>query len=145
MTLLFTTINQTYLKIVLQKNPSYLTLTELGRGHNINNWTSRGIMKLLLWVEVCIKHVRKTNTVNSDCIKRRLPQSQFKPAGAARPEARAELRTYVKVNTGFRTYFRGKIHGSGSRLCQDQIWGVLRLSFLQQYITNTHSYHKTML
>lgn len=48
MTLLFTIINQTYLKIILQKNPSYLTLTELGRGHNINNWTSRGVMKLLL-------------------------------------------------------------------------------------------------
>lgn len=36
MTLRFTIINQTYLKIILQKNPSYLTLTELGRGHNIN-------------------------------------------------------------------------------------------------------------
>lgn len=58
----------------------------------------------------CIKHVRKTNTVNSDCIKRRLPQSQFKPAshGVRQAEARAALRTYVQVNTVFRTYFRGK-------------------------------------
>lgn len=64
----------------------------------------------------CIKHVRKINIENSDCIKRHLPQSQFKPAslGVPQAEARAALRTYVKVNTGFRTYFRGKIHGSGS-------------------------------
>lgn len=35
-----------------------------------------------------------------------------------------------------------KICGSGSRLCRGQIWGVLRLSCLQQYITNTHSFYK---
>lgn len=58
----------------------------------------------------CKEHVRKTNTINSDCIKRRLPKSQFKPAscGVRQAEARAALRTYVKVNTGFKTYFRGK-------------------------------------